>query len=236
MNKGYYITATNTERGKTLFTTGLTLWLRENGVNVMPMKPVQTGMEGAEIAPDLEYNFNITGIVPPSEDMKYIQPYCYQDPCSPHLAAERDGLPYPEIEHIKSCADVLSSKYECVLAEGAGGLFVPLNRDKNLCVIDSIKALDMEVLLVAQSGLGTINDTCLSIEALKNRGIKIAGFIFNDGDKAYGNDYIRDDNPKVISDLTNVKYLGRIPYLENINKGSLLGAFDELTELKKLFQ
>lgn len=236
MKKGYYITATNTERGKTFFTTALTLWLRENGINAMPMKPVQSGMEGAKIAPDLEYNFELNSINPDQEELKYLQPYCFTDPCSPHLAAERDDLPYPEIEHIKQCADVLFDKYECVLVEGAGGLFVPINREKKLCVIDTIKALDLEVILVAQSGLGTINDTCLSIFAMQQKGIKIAGFVFNDGDRNYGNDYIREDNPKMITTLTGVKYLGRVPYFETVDKDKILAAIDNMDELTELFK
>lgn len=236
MSKGYFITATNTERGKTLFAAGLTLWLRENDINIIPMKPVQSGTEGSKIAPDLEYNFKITDINPTEEELKLIQPYCFSDPCSPHLAAERDNLPYPSINYIKDCAEKLLERYDMIIVEGAGGLLVPIDRKKKLYIIDLIKALDLDVILVAQSSLGTVNDTCLSIEALQKRNINIAGFIFNDWDKFYGDDYIRRDNSKVITEFTNVKYLGRMPYIENINKKNLLNVFDGMIELKNLFK
>ena len=230
------MTATNTERGKTLFTTGLTLWLKENGFNVMPMKPIQSGMENSKIAPDLEYNFKINNINPKKEELKLIQPYCFSSPCSPHLSAERDNLPYPSINYIKNCTEKLLEKYNIVIAEGAGGLLVPFDRKEKLYIIDLIKALDFEVILITQSGLGTINDTCLSIEALKSRNINIAGFVFNDLGKLSENNYIKKDNSKVITEFTGIKYFGCIPYIENISKETLLNVFNNLTYPDKLFK
>lgn len=234
--KGYFITATNTERGKTIFTTGLTLWLHENSINAIPMKPIQSGMGKSIIAPDLEYIFKITNLNISESEMQLIQPYCYKDPCSPHLAAERNMLSYPSIDYIKQCVNTLQNKYQFVIAEGAGGLLVPIDRKKKLYIIDLIKSLDFDTILITQSGLGTINDTCLSIEALKNRGIKIAGFLFNDWGQSHHNDYIVNDNSKVIEEFTKTKYLGRIPYIENINKSNLLKIFNHLPNLHKLFK
>ncbi len=234
MTNGFFITATNTDKGKTVFTTGLTLWLRENGYDAMPAKPIQTGVKQGNIASDLSFNFKLSGLAPTTNELSLMQPYCYTTPCSPHLAAEKDQQPYPQIEHIKKCINELGKKHKLLLVEGAGGALVPIDRQKKLYVIDLIAALDLPVILIAGSGLGTINDTCLTIEALQKREIKIAGFLFNENE-LQKNNLLEYDNQLTISQFTGVTFLGKLSHLPFINKENLLAEFNKLDELKKLF-
>ncbi|MBF2707124.1 dethiobiotin synthase [Flavobacterium soyangense] len=119
--------------------------------------------------------------------------YQLQTPASPHLAAERDGITID----LKQIAAPKTKNH--LVIEGAGGVFVPLN--SNDCVIDLIQA-DYKVIVVSRHYLGSINHTLLTIEALKNRKIKIAGIIFS-GDK-------NESSETMILNKTGIKCIGRI--------------------------
>ncbi len=241
---GIFITATNTNRGKTLITAALRLWLQQQGQNCLAMKPVQTGMEQHQVSPDL-YSIYALDYPNPNQQQVYqdlkpllplLQPYCYSQPCSPHLAAEIDHLPSPDIGHIQDCAQSLVQQKHCdiLLIEGAGGLYVPLDRKAKTNMANLAKRLGLPILLVAQSGLGAINDTCLSLTALKQVGLPIIGFLLNDLSSEAGPEYIRADNPKIIEQLTGITYLGTLPYLANPkDKSQMLNAFQNLSGLEQ---
>ena len=233
MKRGCFITATNTGRGKTVFTAGLTLWLRENGRRVIPMKPIQTGIGNTLHPSDLTFILKITGMNPPPNIKELMQPFSYQNPCSPHLAAEREQRDYPSLNTITSCVKTLLKEHEIVLVEGAGGLLVPIDRNKKLYVIDLIKELGFPVILVTQNALGTLNETCLSIEALQKRKIPLEGFLFNE--RTLSDDYISKDNPTTITAYTGVQCLGQLPYMKPVNRKKLLHAFQHLSKIHTIF-
>lgn len=235
MRKSYFITATNTDVGKTIFTATLTHWLRSCGIDAIPVKPVQSGQEGEQLAVDLKTISELTDLKFPEEELKLLAPYCYQDACSPHLASERDDLPPPSIEHIKSTIKILQSKHELLLVEGAGGALVPIDRARKLRIIDIIKELELETIVVALSGLGTINSTCLTIDALKNRGIVVAGFILNDTKINSGPEYITKDNIRTIEEFSGAPCLGLMPHMKDITPQAMNVAMDAMPKLKRLF-
>jgi dethiobiotin synthetase len=131
--------------------------------------------------------------------------YKLNTPASPHLAAELDGITI-DLKQIKEPnPDSYRDKNHLVI-EGAGGLFVPLNN--NDCVIDLIQT-DYKVIVVSRHYLGSINHTLLTIEAIKNRKINIAGIIFS-GDE-------NKSSESIILNKTGVKCIGRIeqePYFD----------------------
>lgn len=250
--KKYFITATNTQRGKTFFTAILALWLKENNCRVMVMKPVETGVKKNDFSltsldkissekafsttlSDFDAIIGFSDIFVNEEQKKYAHPYRFSLACSPHLAAECDGEDYPCIDHIKNCAEKLLKNCDVLLVEGAGGLFVPLDRKKKKTMMDLIKELDFEVILVAQSGLGAINDACLSIRAMQHCAIKIAGFVLNDVEKTQGDDYIRRDNAEVIKNFTGVPYLGNLGHVEKKTRQKCLEILENMPELRDLF-
>ena len=234
MNRGFFITATGTGAGKTIFTAGLLALLLEKGVKAAPLKAVQTGMSGSKISPDLKVIFRLSGFKPDKRNLELMQPFTFRDPCSPHLAAERCGKQCASAAGVKMAAEKLLRKYDAIIAEGAGGVLVPVDRKKRSYMADIIKETGLPVILVSQPGLGAVNHACLSFEALKSRGIKTAGFIFNNIDGKSGGNYIARDNAMVIEEYSGAKYLGVLPFMKVINRETLLGAVEAMPGIKKL--
>ena len=213
--QNYFITATGTDVGKTIITAGFLRYLRSTGVNAISMKPAQTGAEkidGRWVAPDLQVHWEAAGLDPSPEEQDIMAPYLYEPACSPHLAG-RMAKRYPDINHILDCAKKLEAQYECVLAEGAGGLYAPITETETM--LDLMKALGYPVFLVAHRGLGTLNHTLLSIEAIRNAGLTLGGVILNETEDVEP-DYIKQDNPAAIQTFDKTKILGNVDYLTQL--------------------
>ncbi|MCL3778900.1 ATP-dependent dethiobiotin synthetase BioD [Prolixibacteraceae bacterium JC049] len=171
----YFITAIDTDAGKSIATGYMARYLHDSGRKVITQKMIQTGCEG--IAEDLITHRDIMGIDLLPEDKDHTTcPQVFSYPASPHLAAEIDQKPV-DLAAIKKSTQLLSEKYETVLLEGAGGLHVPLNSEVN--IIDYVQQEKLPVILVTSSKLGSINHTLLSLEVLKNRGIEVKGVVYN---------------------------------------------------------
>jgi dethiobiotin synthetase len=186
----YFITAISTDSGKSVVSALLT-----HALNYNYWKPVQAGEPA-----DSDY---IRGLVPKA----HIHPETYKlnTPCSPHEAAVIDGVEI-EINKFKI------PQGENLIIEGAGGVFVPIN-NKGELIIDLIKELETECIIVSNHYLGSINHTLLTINALQNKGIKIKGIIFNgEENKA---------TEEVILKNTGVPLLFRIGTEKQINNAFL---------------
>jgi dethiobiotin synthetase len=138
--------------------------------------------------------------------------YCLTQPFSPHHSANLDGV------KIDLNNFIIPQTENNLIIEGAGGLMVPLNNQD--LIIDLIKKLDVEVILVSKNYLGSINHTLLSIEALKSRDIKIKGIIFN------GDENLSTQN--IIVKMTGIKVIANIPQLNKIDKTSLKDLVDKV--------
>jgi dethiobiotin synthase len=214
--RAYFITGTDTDIGKTVVTAAILRAVRSRGVNAATMKPVQTGADrhdGTWVAPDLACHHAAANLHPPADELARMAPYCYEPACSPHLAARLAGV-YPDIDRILTLARGLEKRYELLLVEGAGGVFVPLTESDTM--LDLMQRLAYPVILVARRGLGTINHTLLSIEALRTRQLHVAGVIFNETEDV-PSDYIRDDNPRAVEAFGNVPVLGNMDYLPGVD-------------------
>jgi len=171
----YFITAIDTDAGKTIVTGLLGKYLKYKKADVITMKLSQTGCE--EVAEDIEKHRELMGESLRAEDRSGATcPYLFKFPASPHLAAEMEGRvidPKRLIQSIRS----IESKYQDVLVEGVGGLMVPINHD--VLVADFVQEHNFPVILVTSGRLGSINHTLLTLEVLKNRGITVYGMIYN---------------------------------------------------------
>ena len=203
---GLFITGTDTDIGKTALSALLLAELRRRGINAAPMKPAQTGCEGG--VPDLDYSLSMAAMEVDTETYQHMAPYRFEPACSPHLAAELAGTEI-EIAEMVIAARTLGSEYEFVLAEGAGGVIVPLNRRETM--LDLMQALRYPILLAARPGLGTINHTLLSIQALRSDGLEIAGVVFV-ASTDQESTFIEEDNGATIEHFGKVPVLGTIPY------------------------
>lgn len=158
--RGYFVTGTDTEVGKTVASAYLMRALEADY-----WKPVQSGLEGET---DTEAVQRLTGLPP---ERFHASTYALRAPLSPHESARRDGVA------IALDAFVLPETPRLLIAEGAGGVLVPLNEEA--LMVDLMKRLGLPVILVARSALGTINHTLLSLEALRARRLEIAGVVMN---------------------------------------------------------
>ena len=165
--KSLFVTATNTNIGKTFSTIKLIENFSQQGVLVGVCKPIETGVicepEDAKLLLEhaQRYNPNFKSLKPID-----ITAYTFELPSAP-FCADRDAI--IKIEKIKEKIFQLQQLCDLLIIEGAGGLFVPITA--NYKMIDLASELDAKTLLITPSKLGCINDTLLSIEALKSRNI-----------------------------------------------------------------
>jgi dethiobiotin synthetase len=221
--KGFFITGTDTDIGKTLTTGLLTKYFLEKGIDAFPYKPVQSGAflkKDRLVAPDTEFYEEVTN----RAFGKDANTYLLKTPSSPHLAASIDGVRV-ELKPILEQVEKLQSTYELLLIEGAGGLIVPLNEDET--ILDLIEQVALPVILVARAGLGTINHTVLSVMAMNQRPIKIAGIVLNQTSPDEMRE-IERDNQRMIEKLTGVPVIGVLP---NITQDSF-----EKVDVHELFK
>ena len=220
---GLFVTGTDTGVGKTVLSALLLAELRRRGTDAAPMKPVQTGCEGN--IPDLDYSLAMASMKTDAETRRAMAPYTFEPACSPHLAAELAGVEI-DLAEIVIAARNLANRFEFIVAEGAGGILVPLNRraaseaqiisegnrvPPGSIMLDLMQALRFPVILAARPGLGTINHTLLSIRALRSDGIEIAGVVFIAGTDAEPG-FIEEDNANTIEQFGKVPVLGTIPF------------------------
>ncbi len=204
-----FIIATDTGIGKTITTLVLATLLKEKGMNVGVMKPVQCG------GSDARFLKNSLGL---KDSLGEINPFFAPEPLSPHLAFKRQKKSINPQKILKVC-EKLRKSYDLLLIEGAGGLMVPLREE--YFVTDLIRDLNAEVIIVARLGLGTINHTLLTVEQAKAKGLKVKGIIFCQNKKGESGISERT-NPRTIEKLGGVAILGTIPYLNKFTAKEII--------------
>lgn len=197
MANSYFITGIGTGIGKTITSAAITEKLKADY-----WKPIQSG--------DLDQSDSITVKNLLSNETTVIHPEVYRltQPLSPHLSAKLDGITI-DLEKFK-----LPETSNNLIVEGAGGLMVPLH--DTALILDLIKHLNIEVIVVSQNYLGSINHTLLTINTLKQHNIPIKGIIFNG--------VANEESEKYILNYTGIKYLGFIPAIEQISKERIVEA------------
>lgn len=202
MNKPIFITGIGTDIGKTVVSA---IWVEKLQADYW--KPVQSG--------DLDNSdtIKVKRLVSNPKSVFHPEAYRLTQPFSPHKAAALDGIAI-DINKI-----ILPEANNQLIIEGAGGLMVPLN-DTHY-IIDLIKHLDAEVILVSRNYLGSINHTLLSINALTNRGIAIKAMVINGDTDEYSEQAIRVHTKNAVP----IYY---VPGITKINKENILKAANNL--------
>jgi dethiobiotin synthetase len=211
--QGVFITGTDTDVGKTWVAAGLTAALRQRGVKAVYFKPVQSGCpveEGRLIPTDARLASRVAGL---DEPLEVLTPIALHLPLAPGVAAAQAGLAV-DLGRLAASLRDLAARYEFLVVEGAGGLYVPLV-DTRFLVLDLIRWLGLPLAVVAKSGLGTINHTVLTVKAAQAAGIEVAGVILNRYPEKPG--LAAETNPGVIAALTGVDILGRLPEVEDLD-------------------
>ncbi len=177
MKRRYFITAIDTDAGKTLATGLAARWLAEEGVPVITQKMAQTGC--THTSEDIETHRRLMGIPLQEADLEGTTcPYIFPFAASPQLAAELAGEKI-DLFRIFEATGRLEETYECVLVEGVGGLMVPLV--DNLTVADYLVRHPHPTVVVVHARLGSINHALLTLEVCRARGIEVAGVVYNTG-------------------------------------------------------
>ena len=206
MNK-LIITGTDTDVGKTVFSAALMLGLETAKHKPHYWKPLQSGVTDSVDTRSVQ---KLTGL---SDERFLSERYIFSEPLSPHRAAEIDEVEI-DIDDLRDTSKIP----ECdgtLIIEGAGGLMVPITRE-NL-QINLYKEWNIPMVLCTRTGLGTINHTLLSLEAIWSRGIPLKGLVF------IGEENL--DNIRTIAEFSEVKVLGHLPELPSLDETSLRLAF-----------
>ena len=205
MEKGYFITGTDTNAGKTWATIALMRYFKQQGKSVAGMKPVASGCFMQDGRLKNEDALLIQENAPLQIDYDLINPYAYQLPVSPHIAGINNPV---NMANIVERFNVLKAVAEIVLVEGAGGWYAPLNDREDIS--DLAKALALPVIIVVAIRLGCINHAKLTYQAIQHSGIQCAGWIAICVDP----DMLKpDENIRTIKAALNVPLLGVLPYL-----------------------
>ncbi|WP_077609680.1 dethiobiotin synthase [Clostridium sp. Marseille-P2415] len=222
MSKGIFITATGTDVGKTYVTALLVRKLRESGMNAGYYKAALSGADSLEES-DAGYVNRVASI---GQNPDTLISYLYKNAYSPHLAAQVEGNPL-DMDRIPADFNRVKETYDYVVMEGSGGIICPIRYDEKAHIFleDIIKALNLDTLLIADAGLGTINAVVLTAEYMKQKGIAIRGIILN----RYTGTIIENDNVKMIEEMTG------IPVIALVRPGDTNLHMDEQT-LKRVFE
>ena len=210
--KGIFVTGTDTDVGKTLIAAGITAALRQRGLQAGYFKPVQSGCpeEGGRLIPTDARLVRELAALP--EPLELLTPITLRLPLAPGVAAAREGVQV-DLERVAAAFRELAGRYDFLVVEGAGGLYVPLVSTKFL-VLDLARWLNLPLLVVARAGLGTINHTALTVLAARQAGLPVAGVILNRGSATPG--LAEQTNPGVIEAMTGVPILGKVPEIAHL--------------------
>jgi dethiobiotin synthetase len=205
---GFFVTGTDTEVGKTLVSGALILKLREQGKQAIGFKPVVAGTyqsaNGELLNEDLETLRIASGLAPGQMNLSS---YVLDMPVAPHLAAASKGIVL-QLGTIMQGLLETQKHSDCLVIEGAGGLLIPLNDHENLG--DLVQQISLPVILVVGMKLGCINHALLTQEAIKARGLKIAGWVAN----SLANEMpLLQENVATLQTKINAPFLGLIPSL-----------------------
>jgi dethiobiotin synthetase len=207
-SKGFFVTGTDTEVGKTLVSSALILKLREQGINAIGFKPVVAGTyqdaEGMALNEDLEALRIASNL---GSSALSLCPYVLDQPAAPHLVAAHQGLKL-ELSVMLQGFQNIQNQADCVVVEGAGGLLIPLNDDEDLAMF--AQEIALPIILVVGMKLGCINHALLTYEAIKARHLNIAGWVANTLSTEMP---LIDGNIQALQARIDAPFLGLIPPL-----------------------
>ena len=213
--KGYFVTATGTDVGKTFVTALLVKKWRDLGIDAGYYKAALSGAElrdGKWIAGDADYVKRIAKL-PDSQEQ--LVSYVYKEAVSPHLAARKEGNPV-ELSKVREDFEAACARHKFIFAEGSGGIICPIRYDdeesaapQKIFLVDIIKTLDLPLLVVTTAALGSINACVLTVEYARAHGLEVRGIIVNRYGMS-GNFEMEDDNIKMMQDLTGLSILAKL--------------------------
>ncbi|WP_100182145.1 dethiobiotin synthase [Candidatus Nitrosotenuis aquarius] len=225
--KSIFITGADTGIGKTVFTCALTSTLKSSGVDVGVMKPFATGIpqKNGFKSEDVELLVHHSGVNDPES---LINPYFFPIPTSPYRAAKKLGKTI-DVDLVLSSYEKLQANHDVVLVEGIGGILVPILRD--YFVADLIKDLNLDVLMVTGTKMGSVNHTLLALNLCKKYGINVLGLIINQTDTE---GYVMQELEEDLVSLSGIDVICKIPNIQNGNIMTISQILQKDSVLSKL--
>ena len=225
--KPLFVTATDTDIGKTYVCAGLAYALKKSGIDVGIMKPFACGVKQkiGFSSNDLTILTN-AAMVDDAEDI--INPFFFPIPASPYTAAKNLGVKI-DVEHVMECFRKLDEIHDIVLVEGIGGIMTPILKD--YAIIDLIKDLMANTIIVTSSKIGTVNHTVLTCNMCKNMNIPIKGLIINNFDST---GYPIPELERDLSTLTDLPVLCSLPHMKKFNLSNYSALIQEKIDISAL--
>ncbi len=225
--KPLFVTATDTDIGKTYVCAGLAYALKKSGIDVGIMKPFACGVKQkiGFSSNDLTILTN-AAMVDDAEDI--INPFFFPIPASPYTAAKNLGVKI-DVEHVMECFRKLDEIHDIVLVEGIGGIMTPILKD--YAIIDLIKDLMANTIIVTSSKIGTVNHTVLTCNMCKNMSIPIKGLIINNFDST---GYPIPELERDLSALTDLPVLCSLPHMKKFNLSNYSALIQEKMDISAL--
>jgi dethiobiotin synthetase len=205
--KGVFVTGTDTGVGKTVVAAGLVRGLVEQGLRVAVMKPVASGSECTSAGLRNEDALALMAASNVAVPYEMVNPYCFEPPISPHIAADEAGIPV-DLGEIRRNFEGLAQRSEWIVAEGAGGWLAPLGPATG--IRDLALTLQMPVVMVVGLRLGCINHALLTKLAIEAHGAPFAGWIANTIDPGMAR---RTENLETLIRLMGEPPLALVPAL-----------------------
>ncbi len=231
MIDGLFVTGTDTEIGKTAAACAIARWLRGKGRSVGVMKPVASGCRmhrGRLVSDDA---LRLTKAAGCDELPARVCPITFRAPLAPAVAAQLEHRRV-DLPRAVRAFHLLARRYDYMVVEGVGGLAVPLTARRT--VADLAKMLDLDLLIVARAGLGTLNHTALTVEYARRRGLTVRGVVLN---RATGRDLSEKTNAAEIKRLTGVPVLGIVPEVTPMRAAQrLLDVFERSIDVAAIWR
>lgn len=208
MSKGIFITGTGTDIGKTYVTGLIVKKLAQAGCKPAYYKAAMSGNnrrpDGSLIPGDALFVKKCAGI---EQDLDSMCHYVYENAYSPHLASRIEGHPV-EMQVVRQGFYALVPQYDYITVEGSGGILCPICFDEaKIQLEDVIKDLHLSCIMIADAGLGTINNVVLTSEYMKAHNLPVKGVIFNN---YHPGNVMEDDNIRMCQYMTNLPVLAKV--------------------------
>lgn len=207
MSRAFFITGTDTGIGKTLIASALVYDYSQRGLKAAGMKPVAAGcveQEGKLLSEDVAMLMAAGSVTAPLEAHN---PYAFASAIAPHIAAAQSGVAI-RLEVIQQAFEKLAGLADMVVVEGVGGFRVPLSDEMDTA--DMAQALHIPVVLVVGMRLGCLNHALLTVEAIRARGLELAGWVANQVEPQM---MVYEENLQALEQRIAAPCLGRVPYL-----------------------
>ncbi len=223
--RGVFVTATDTEIGKTFVAAGLARALKDLGLDVGVMKPVASGGRKTELGIVSDDALQLAEAVEAMDELSLVNPVCLEAPLAPLVAARLEGR-CVDLGAVWRAYETLAARHEFLVVEGIGGLLVPI--DEGATVLDLIAMFRLPALVVTRPTLGTINQTLLTVRYAREHGVNVIGLVINAAQRrpepVEGRVEPTDPSMAIETNPAVLEEWGRVPVLANLPHAAGLDA------------